>query len=376
MSIIGPILKKTSTSVEDPDVQIRLLDNTTNRLEEDREILDSEDESNPPTPTTPAAQSSSRGGLRQELARRKYAKYTEERYDAREARRKPHADEGSNTNKSRVKESGAVTSSESKPIGNSSAVKDGRLRRGGRKVKDLLGRRKWRGVKDGDAAIDILYENQRGSFVFGRPLFSSRSLLNFDPSAWTTSRGEPSPVDVTNAQLPDPSWEWSWTTWYVDMSQDVDEQGWEYSFMFQRRFPWHGTHPWGYSWVRRRRWIRKRVRKHRHLADGRVEGGQAMKDAHKLNADYFTIHASAGGRSPSITSAPSTVRASSMDLQTLVRTNDEDYGDIDDLPTLIQRLKKSEVDREKMNMVLKYIEQGRQDVYYLADEVISSSLAP
>jgi len=375
MSLHGPTLQKAWTSTGDPDAQIRLLDNT-EPLEQNREVSDSEDESNPPTPTTPAAQSSSRRGLRQELARRKYAKYTEERYDAREAQRKPHPDEGIDTNRSRVKGSVAITGSQPEPIGNSPGVKDGRLRRGGRKVRDLLGLRKWRRVKDGDAAIDILYENQRGSFVFGRPLFSSRSLLNFDPSAWTTSRGEQSSVDVTNAQLPDPSWEWSWTTWYVDMSQDVDEQGWEYSFMFQRTFPWHGTHPWGYSWVRRRRWIRKRVRKHRHLADGRVEGGQAMKDAHKLNADYFTIQASVQGRSLGMASAPSTVKASSFNLQRLVGTTDEDYGDIDDLPTLIQRLKKSEVDREKMNLVLQYIEQGRQDVYYLADEVISSLLTP
>ncbi len=101
-----------------------------------------------------------------------------------------------------------------------------------------------------------------------------------------------------------------------------------------------------------------------------------MKDAHKLNADYFTIQASVQGRSLGMASAPSTVKASSFNLQRLVGTTDEDYGDIDDLPTLIQRLKKSEVDREKMNLVLQYIEQGRQDVYYLADEVISSLLTP
>lgn len=363
MSIHGPPLKKLGISTQDPDVQIRLLDNT-EPLEQDREA-DSEEESNSPTPTNPAAQSSSRGGLRQELATRKYARYTEERYDAREARRKALLGKETNVDKNRI------NGSQSEHIGNSSAVNDGRFRRGSQKVKELLGRRKWQGTKDGAAVIDILYENQRGSFLFGTPLFSSRSLLNFDPSAWTTSRGEPSPVDVTNAQLPDPSWEWSWTTWYVDMSQDVDEQGWEYSFMFQRRFPWHGTHPWGYSWVRRRRWIRKRVRKHRHLADGSVEGSQAMRDAHRLNADYFTIYASGRGAIRDLNPSPSTVRASSLDLQRLVRTRDGESGEIDDIPTLIRRLKQSEVDREKMNLVLQYIEQGRKDVSYLAEEVTS-----
>lgn len=107
--------------------------------------------------------------------------------------------------------------------------------------------------------LDILYENQRGSFVFGIPLYSQGSLLHLDPSPWMTQDRQESPVNITNAQLPDPSWEWSWRTWYVDMSGDVDEQGWQYSFSFSSS-QWHGTHPWFHSWVRRRRWVRLRHR--------------------------------------------------------------------------------------------------------------------
>src|ERR1700753_615986 len=74
------------------------------------------------------------------------------------------------------------------------------------------------------SAIDILYENQRGTFLCGLPFFSSASLLNFDPPPWVTETHAPSAVDITNAQVPDPSWEWDWKTWYVDMSRDVDEE--------------------------------------------------------------------------------------------------------------------------------------------------------
>ena len=58
-----------------------------------------------------------------------------------------------------------------------------RGRRKAREAKDFALRRKTTIVPttDANAVIEVLYENQRGSFFFGIPLFSSRSLLNFDP---------------------------------------------------------------------------------------------------------------------------------------------------------------------------------------------------
>ncbi|SNX82376.1 uncharacterized protein MEPE_01082 [Melanopsichium pennsylvanicum] len=89
--------------------------------------------------------------------------------------------------------------------------------------------------------FDVLYENQRGLLVFGIPKFSPRTLFQWDPSPWTSSSGKPSPYNIANAQLPDPSWEWAYQEWYIDMTGDVDEAGWQYSGNFGRRF-WPNVH--------------------------------------------------------------------------------------------------------------------------------------
>jgi hypothetical protein len=115
-----------------------------------------------------------------------------------------------------------------------------------------------------NAHLDVLYESQRGCYVFGKPLYSARAMFPREAAPWADEQCRPSLVDITNAQLPDPSWQWVWRTWYVDMSRDVDEEGWEYSFFF-RGFAWHGISPWFHSFVRRRRWIRLRRRREEGL---------------------------------------------------------------------------------------------------------------
>lgn len=84
--------------------------------------------------------------------------------------------------------------------------------------------------------FDVLYENQRGLLVFGIPKFSPRTLFQWDPSPWTSASGKKSAYNIANAQLPDPSWEWAYSEWYIDMTGDVDEAGWQYSGNFGRRF--------------------------------------------------------------------------------------------------------------------------------------------
>lgn len=222
-----------------------------------------------------------------------------------------------------------------------------------------------------ESEIDILYENQRGSFFCGIPLYSHSSLLNFDPAAWVNKEFRNSPVNITNAQVPDPSWTWSWKTWYVDMSHDVDEEGWQYSFMFGNKFAWHGTHPWFHSFVRRRRWLRKRVKRLDGISRRDKEG--TMNDAHHLNADYFTIHSRPRDRSPSEAANPETQLArpvSYISFQSIDEHSElTEPGDINNIPSLMKALRRATIDREKVDAVRHFIDTGGDELFYLAEKM-------
>lgn len=211
-----------------------------------------------------------------------------------------------------------------------------------------------------NSELEILYENQRGWFLFGIPFYSHRSLLQIDPPAWVTKDYHDSPVNITNAQLPDPSWEWAWQSWYVDMSGDVDEEGWQYSFSFVPKCGWHGTHPWFHSYVRRRRWVRLRVKK-RHARSTKNNGDEEtdFQLAHKLNEDYFTIHSHKIRRNDTKQDAIASVP--------VVEEN------IENIPALLQALKNAIVDREKIEALKKFIAQGGDELYYLPEKVLNSA---
>ncbi|KAH8697065.1 hypothetical protein BGW36DRAFT_461109 [Talaromyces proteolyticus] len=217
--------------------------------------------------------------------------------------------------------------------------------------------------------LDILYENQRGWFFFGIPFYSDRSLLQFDPSAWVTKDYNDSPVDITNAQVPDPSWEWAWQTWFVDMSDDVDEEGWQYSISFGMKWGWHGTHPWFHSWVRRRRWVRLRTKK-KHMR-GRARADETGWElAHRLNEDYFTIHSqNVMSREPSLLADP-TISSPANNRQSVGTSLDGlVIEDIEDIPTLLQALKDAIIDRERVEILKKFLAQGGEELFYLAEQV-------
>ena len=222
--------------------------------------------------------------------------------------------------------------------------------------------------KKDESEVDVLYENQRGAFFLGIPLYSHSSLLNFDPSPWVTKDFKDSPVNITNAQVPDPSWQWSWKRWYVDMSHDVDEEGWQYSFSFSGNFVWHGTHPWFHSFVRRRRWLRKRV-KRREYGQPRSGKAETMSIAHNLNTDYFTIH-------PKRERSPDSKRPESYTSVLASVQGEEPPDEINDIATLLQALKLATVDREKIDIVKKFINQGGEELSYLGSYIpdIMSSL--
>lgn len=218
--------------------------------------------------------------------------------------------------------------------------------------------------------LDILYENQRGWFFFGIPLYSHSSLLNFDPPAWMTQDKRPSAVNITNAQVPDPSWEWAWRTWYVDMSGDVDEQGWQYAFSFTTS-KWHGTHPWFHSFVRRRRWVRLRTK----ALERRHRGQSGFEQAHMLNEDYFTIHSSkARGREQSLAGLS---RVGTGFLSRVGTAEEEPQTEeISDIPSLLRAMKQTSIDRERIDALKKFVNDGGEELYYLADKVRTPGFTP
>ncbi|KAI9820393.1 MAG: hypothetical protein M1826_000919 [Phylliscum demangeonii] len=204
--------------------------------------------------------------------------------------------------------------------------------------------------------VDVLYENQRGSFLCGIPLFSRKTLLNLDPSPWTNAAFKDSPVDTTTAQLPDPTWAWVWQSWYVDMSADVDADGWQYSFAFSPSFSWHGTHPWFHSFVRRRRWLRKRVKRRRpHLA--RLGS----------DTDRQMMHADAEQNKRSVVDPVSPGRQNyGGGLGGLV-TDPRDS--IHHIKTMMSVLKSGRIDREKVEAVMNFLDNGGGELAFLAEEM-------
>jgi hypothetical protein len=302
--------------------------------------------------------------LRQNLARRNYQR-TRWQEGGREANRQiSHLSQAPTGGSSRNPDASGEAQDDDTSWG------EGRVQRNRRRVKELVKapKKKYKHDNDDpDSNVDILYENQRGFFLFGIPHFSSNSLLNFDPPPWQDVCLRPSAVDITNAQVPDPSWEWSWRTWYVDMSHDIDEEGWEYSFWFGKKCSWHGTHPLFHSFVRRRRWLRLRTRRHGHR-----QGDKQVAEGHALNADYFTIHSEALPRSSASSLGTSEMPpTNALEHKWGAKTWGEDEEDIEvvDIPSLMKHLKESAIDREKMGVVRRFLDHGGDELFYLAEQV-------
>ena len=216
---------------------------------------------------------------------------------------------------------------------------------------------------DSEGVIDILYENQRGGFLCGcLPLFSAKALGNLDPAPWTNINQKTSPTNIYNAQVPDPSWKWAWKEWTVNHDDGVDEDGWEYSFMFSKKFSWHGP-TWWNSFVRRRVWTRKRVK-----AD-LLEG---VTDGHAMNPDYFTIHNYHRSRSRASKTESVGKRYSAGTLSRLIGDSGDEpllEGEICDIPHLMAALKASRIDREKMEAVVNFVQNGGDELYYIRDRM-------
>ncbi|KAJ1944856.1 hypothetical protein GGF37_001995, partial [Kickxella alabastrina] len=116
-------------------------------------------------------------------------------------------------------------------------------------------------VDDGryEYACDVLFECQRGFNFLGKANFSTKLLHPMDPPPWCDPSMKLTLPNVHSFQLPDPSWEWVSPRWLIDMTLDVDEDGWQYATRFSNA-TWHGRHSAAKSFVRRRRWLRLRRR--------------------------------------------------------------------------------------------------------------------
>ncbi|KAM0555015.1 hypothetical protein ACHAPJ_006363 [Fusarium lateritium] len=199
-----------------------------------------------------------------------------------------------------------------------------------------------------ETAIDILYENERGGFLCGVALFSAQALGGLDPPAWTNGYHKASPSSIHNAQVPDPTWEWAWSEWRVNHQEGVDENGWEYSFHFSKKFSWHKGKWWN-SFVRRRAWTRKRIRK-------RPE--DVPSDPHMLNADYFTVQPASHKSHKSHASVTSSRLSRSSMSQMSAVDGDEKPSDIDNVQDLMVALRQARIDREKLDAVDNYMEHA------------------
>ncbi|KAM3580851.1 hypothetical protein VKS41_006908 [Umbelopsis sp. WA50703] len=131
---------------------------------------------------------------------------------------------------------------------------------------------------DDEYEYDVLYECQRGSFSFG---YSSKSLLQFDPSPWCDRSMKYTPMDIHTYALPNPLWQWVNKDWLADMTGDVDEAGWEYAFSF-RGAVWHGNYTHMRSFARRRKWIR--LRRRRVMDDDQSYQGDDAVSIHTAEA--------------------------------------------------------------------------------------------
>ncbi|KAK1488292.1 meiotically up-regulated 65 protein [Colletotrichum cuscutae] len=210
---------------------------------------------------------------------------------------------------------------------------------------------------DRETAIDVLWENERGCFVCRVALFSGKALGNLDPSPWTNQFHKTSPTTTKTAQVPDPSWEWAWPAWKIHREEGVamDEFGWEYSFMFSKKYSWHGPKWWN-SFVRRRCWVRKRIKK---------KPEDISEDPHMLNSDYFTVTPANHSRSSSVARS----RRESVSKASVQTSVTEEKQDIEDVWTLMAVLRGSRIDREKIEAFENYLAHAKDNLEHLQEEM-------
>lgn len=98
--------------------------------------------------------------------------------------------------------------------------------------------------------------------------------------------------------------------------------------------------------------------------------------AHMLNDEYFTIHPTLAGRDIESSTGRLTDGAAASTYVSRLNTGEEEevqLEEIRNIPTLMNALKLAIVDREKIEFLKRFVEQGGEELYYLEERVLSGS---
>jgi hypothetical protein len=131
----------------------------------------------------------------------------------------------------------------------------------------------------------------------------------------------------------------------------VDEDGWEYSFAFSKKFSWHKAKWWN-SFVRRRAWIRKRVKK-----DLDYNG----QDPYMLNSEYFSIRPSSEISRERSRSRATSTRGSRISIST-ANVDGAEQPVIEQADDLLCVLGRCRIDRERIEAVDNYFQNAKDDL--------------
>lgn len=120
--------------------------------------------------------------------------------------------------------------------------------------------------------------------------------------------------------------------------------------MFSKYFSWHPPR-WYNSFVRRRAWTRKRVKR-----------DPDSNDPHMLSSEYFTVR-------PSVDTVRSSSKASSRHSRASMSISSSlDAGEkpaIDNIETLMAVLRRARIDREKIQAVENFLDHGEEELEHL-----------
>lgn len=204
--------------------------------------------------------------------------------------------------------------------------------------------------------MEYQVESERGFHFLGSVVFTSNTLLPLDPAHFTSVSGEPLGKNLTDFEVPDESWVWAWSQWYVDMAADVDDQGWCYSWRFGSKH-WSGRHRFMRSFVRQRVWKRPRVNT-RLLTNGSLES----LTLHNKWRDKKLVSKEAPHEDYSASAATETGKTGTAEKE---ERNKEDVAA--KTRQIVDKIATSRNDRERVNGIIDLVENSTEDIGLLVE---------